>query len=230
MTTFKTLDDIEVAGKRVLVRVDLNVPMDGDRVSDTTRIERIAPTIHEISNKGGKVILLAHFGRPKGKIDPKLSLAPVVSTLSEILGKPVAFSTDCIGPMAEAAISQMGKSDIVLLENTRFHAGEEANNPHFSAALAKNGDFFVADAFSASHRAHASTVGLAEYLESVAGRTMQAELSSLEAGLGNPVSPVVAVVGGAKVSSKLDLLSNLVAKVDALVIGGGMAKDRKSVV
>jgi len=223
MTTFKTLDDIEVAGKRVLVRVDLNVPMDGDRVSDTTRIERIAPTIHEISNKGGKVILLAHFGRPKGKIDPKLSLAPVVSTLSEILGKPVAFSTDCIGPMAEAAISQMGKSDIVLLENTRFHAGEEANNPHFSAALAKNGDFFVADAFSASHRAHASTVGLAEYLESVAGRTMQAELSSLEAGLGNPVSPVVAVVGGAKVSSKLDLLSNLVAKVDALVIGGGMA-------
>ncbi|MCP4071797.1 MAG: phosphoglycerate kinase [Hyphomicrobiales bacterium] len=228
MTQSNTLDDVNPDGKRVLVRVDLNVPISEDEnggvsVTDTTRMERIAPTINEISDKGGKVILLAHFGRPKGKIIPQMSLAPILSTLSEVIGKPIAFSTDCIGPMAEAAVGAMQNGDILLMENTRFHAGEEANNKQFTADLAANGDIFVSDAFSASHRAHASTVGLAAFLPAYAGRTMQAELEALEAGLGNPSHPVVALVGGAKVSSKLDLLKNLVLKVDALVIGGGMA-------
>lgn len=206
-----------------MVRVDLNVPMDGARVSDTTRIERIAPTINEIAEGGGKVILLAHFGRPKGVRVSEMSLAAITSTLASILGHRVAFSTDCIGPMAEAAVSQMKPGEILLMENTRFHAGEEANNPEFARALAENGDIFVSDAFSASHRAHASTVGVTEHLESVAGRTMQAELEALSAGLGAPSHPLVAVVGGAKVSTKLELLGNLVSKVDALAIGGGMA-------
>ncbi len=228
MTQFNTLDDVNPDGKRVLVRVDLNVPISEDEngsvsVTDTTRMERIAPTINEISDKGGKVILLAHFGRPKGKIIPQMSLAPILSTLSEVIGKPIAFSTDCIGPMAEAAVGAMQNGDILLMENTRFHAGEEVNNKQFGADLAVNGDIFVSDAFSASHRAHASTVGLAAFLPAYAGRAMQAELEALEAGLGNPSHPVVALVGGAKVSSKLDLLKNLVLKVDALVIGGGMA-------
>ncbi len=223
MASFKTLDDVEVKGKRVLVRVDLNVPMADGQVSDATRILRILPTIGEISEKGGKVILLAHFGRPKGKINPEMSLAPVVPTLSDMIGKPVSFSTDCIGPMAEAAISAMHDGDVTLLENTRFHEGEEKNDDAFSAELAKNGDLFVSDAFSASHRAHASTEGLARHMEAVAGRTMQAELEALEAGLGKPERPVIAIVGGAKVSTKLDLLGNLVGKVDRLVIGGGMA-------
>ncbi len=227
MANFKTLDDVDVSGKRVLVRVDLNVPMKdgpkGPQVSDITRIERIAPTIHEISDKGGRVILLAHFDRPKGHIVAEMSLAKVVSTLSEVLGKPVAFGTDCVGPMAEAAIMAMEAGDILLLENTRFNAGEETNNPVFAEALAANGDLFVNDAFSAAHRAHASTEGITHKLEAVAGRTMQAELEALESALGSPKHPVVAVVGGAKVSTKLDLLSNLVTKVDTLVIGGGMA-------
>lgn len=223
MASFKTLDDVEVSGKRVLVRVDLNVPMADGQVTDATRILRILPTIGEISEKGGKVILLAHFGRPKGKINPEMSLAPVVPTLSDMIGKPVSFSTDCIGPMAEAAISAMHDGDVTLLENTRFHEGEEKNDDAFAAELAKNGDLFVSDAFSASHRAHASTEGLARHMEAVAGRTMQAELEALEAGLGDPERPVIAIVGGAKVSTKLDLLSNLVTKVDRLVIGGGMA-------
>ena len=223
MPAFKTLDDVDVKSKRALVRVDLNVPMANGEVTDATRILRILPTISEISEKGGKVILLAHFGRPKGEINPELSLAPVISTLSDMLGKPVAFGTDCIGPMAEAAVSAMHDGDIVLLENTRFHAGEEKNDPAFVEALAANGDLFVSDAFSAAHRAHASTEGLARHMEAVAGRTMQAELEALEAGLGNPQKPVIAIVGGAKVSTKLDLLSNLVSKVDMLVIGGGMA-------
>jgi len=223
MSKFKTLDDVDVKGKRVLVRVDLNVPMENGRVTDATRIERVAPTINEISGKGGKVILLAHFGRPKGEIVPDMSLAPVVSKLSEIIGKPVAFGTDCIGPMAEAAVSQMEDGDVLLLENTRFHKGEEKNDDAFIDALAANGDIFVSDAFSAAHRAHASTEGLARHMPAVAGRTMQAELEALNAALGNPQHPVVAVVGGAKVSSKLDLLKNLVSKVDVLVIGGGMA-------
>ncbi len=223
MASFKTLDDVEVAGKRVMVRVDLNVPMADWNVTDATRILRILPTIGEISEKGGKVILLAHFGRPKGKVNPEMSLAPVVSTLSDMIGKPVSFSTDCIGPMAEAAVNAMHDGDITLLENTRFHEGEEKNDDAFAAELAKNGDLFVSDAFSASHRAHASTEGLARHMEAVAGRTMQAELEALEAGLGDPERPVIAIVGGAKVSTKLDLLGNLVTKVDRLVIGGGMA-------
>ena len=223
MASFKTLDDVEVAGKRVMVRVDLNVPMADGNVTDATRILRILPTIGEISEKGGKVILLAHFGRPKGKVNPEMSLAPVVSTLSDMIGKPVSFSTDCIGPMAEAAVNAMHDGDITLLENTRFHEGEEKNDDTFAAELAKNGDLFVSDAFSASHRAHASTEGLARHIEAVAGRTMQAELEALEAGLGDPERPVIAIVGGAKVSTKLDLLGNLVTKVDRLVIGGGMA-------
>ncbi len=223
MPAFKTLDDVDVKSKRTLVRVDLNVPMANGEVTDATRILRILPTISEISEKGGKVILLAHFGRPKGEVNPEMSLAPVVSTLSDMLGKPVAFSTDCIGPMAEAAVSNMNDGDVVLLENTRFHAGEEKNDPSFVEALAANGDLFVSDAFSAAHRAHASTEGLARHMDAVAGRTMQAELEALEAGLGNPQKPVIAIVGGAKVSTKLDLLSNLVSKVDMLVIGGGMA-------
>ncbi len=221
--TFKTLDDMELSGKRCMVRVDLNVPMEAGRVTDTTRIERVAPTIHEIADKGGKVILLAHFGRPKGEVVPEMSLAQITSTVSDVLGRPVAFGTDCIGPMAEAAVSQMKNGDILLLENTRFHKGEESNELIFTEELAKNGDLFVSDAFSAAHRAHASTVGLAEKLPSCAGRTMQAELEALNAALGNPKHPVVAVVGGAKVSTKLDLLMNLVSKVDMLVIGGGMA-------
>lgn len=223
MASFKTLDDVEVSGKRVMVRVDLNVPMADGAVTDATRILRILPTIGEISEKGGKVILLAHFGRPNGEVNPELSLAPVVSTLSDMIGKPVSFSTDCIGPMAQAAISAMHDGDVTLLENTRFHAGEEKNDDGFSSQLAENGDLFVSDAFSASHRAHASTVGIAHHMEAVAGRTMQAELEALEAGLGDPERPVIAIVGGAKVSTKLDLLSNLVTKVDRLVIGGGMA-------
>ncbi len=223
MPSFKTLDDVEVSGKRVLVRVDLNVPMAEGQVTDATRILRILPTIGEISEKGGKVILLAHFGRPNCQINPEMSLAPMITTLSDMIGKPVSFSTDCIGPMAEAAISAMHDGDVTLLENTRFHAGEEKNDDIFAAELAKNGDLFVSDAFSASHRAHASTEGLARHMEAVAGRTMQAELEALEAGLGDPERPVIAIVGGAKVSTKLDLLSNLVTKVDRLVIGGGMA-------
>ncbi len=221
--TFKTLDDIDVSGKRCLVRVDLNVPMENGTITDATRIERILPTINEISGKGGKVILLAHFDRPKGRIVPEMSLAPITATLAKMLGKPVAFGTDCIGPMAEAAIGEMQNGDILLLENTRFHAGEEVNDPVFVNLLAANGDIFVSDAFSAAHRAHGSTVGLANKLPAVAGRTMQAELEALNAALGTPKHPVVAVVGGAKVSTKLDLLMNLVSKVDTLVIGGGMA-------
>jgi phosphoglycerate kinase len=221
--TFKTLDDIDVSGKRCLVRVDLNVPMENGKITDATRIERILPTIKEISDKGGKVILLAHFDRPKGKIVPEMSLSPVTHTLSEMLGKSVAFGTDCIGPMAEVAVNAMKDGDVLLLENTRFHEGEENNDIAFTSALAANGDIFVSDAFSAAHRAHASTVGLVNKLPAVAGRTMQAELEALSAALGNPKHPVVAVVGGAKVSTKLDLLLNLVSKVDTLVIGGGMA-------
>jgi phosphoglycerate kinase len=221
--TFKTLDDMDVTGKRCMVRVDLNVPMEDGKVTDTTRIERILPTIREIADKGGKVILLAHFGRPKGQIVPEMSLAPVTHTLSEMLGRPVAFGTDCVGPMAEAAVSQMKNGDVLLLENTRFHPCEENNTETFSAELAENGDIFVSDAFSAAHRAHASTVGIASLLPACAGRTLQAELEALNAALGDPKHPVVAIVGGAKVSTKLDLLMNLVSKVDTLVIGGGMA-------
>jgi phosphoglycerate kinase len=224
MPAFKTLDDLtDIAGKRVLVRVDLNVPMADGKVTDATRIERVTPTILELSEKGAKVILLAHFGRPKGEPVADMSLSLIVTAVNEVLAKKIFFAADCIGPEAEQAIAKMGNGDILLLENTRFHKGEEKNDPAFTEALAKNGDIYVNDAFSAAHRAHSSTEGLAHHLPAYAGRTMQAELEALEKGLGAPVRPVVAIVGGAKVSSKIDLLQNLVKKVDALVIGGGMA-------
>ena len=224
MTAFRTLDDIgPVKGKRVLVRVDLNVPMAEGKVTDATRIERVAPTIRELSDKGARVILLAHFGRPKGGPAPEFSLQPIAAATASVIGRPVAFATDCIGEEAASAVARLQDGDILLLENTRFHKGEEKNDPSFTQALAANGDIYVNDAFSAAHRAHASTEGLAHLLPAYAGRTMQAELEALEAGLGNPKRPVVAIVGGAKVSTKIDLLSNLVRKVDALVIGGGMA-------
>ena len=222
MTAFRTLDQAEVRGKRVLVRVDLNVPMENGRVTDATRIERILPTLREIAEKGGKVILLAHFGRPKGR-DPKESLKPVAAELARHLGRPVAFAEDCIGDAAATAVNALKDGEFVLLENTRFHAGEEKNDPAFVQELARLGDLYVNDAFSAAHRAHASTEGLARVLPAYAGRTMQAELDALRKGLEAPARPVLAVVGGAKVSSKIDLLENLVGKVDALVIGGGMA-------
>ncbi|WP_294643184.1 phosphoglycerate kinase [uncultured Aureimonas sp.] len=223
MTLFKTLDDAALQGKRVLVRVDLNVPMKDGVVTDTTRIERILPTIREIIEKGGRAILLAHFGRPKGKVDPSQSLGPIAPVLAEKLGQPVGFAEDCVGPVADGIVANMKDGDVLLLENTRFHDGEEKNDETFVSGLAALGDVYVNDAFSAAHRAHASTEGLAHHLPSYAGRTMQAELEALEKGLGQPEKPVIAIVGGAKVSTKIDLLQNLVTKVDCLVIGGGMA-------
>jgi phosphoglycerate kinase len=220
---FRTLDAASVAGQRVLLRVDLNVPMEHGKVTDATRIDRVLHTIREIAGKGGKVILLAHFGRPKGGPDEANSLRPVAAAVAEHLGKPVAFAADCVGPLAAAAIAALRDGDVLLLENTRFHKGEEKNDPAFSDALAALGDLYVNDAFSAAHRAHASTEGVAHRLPAFAGRAMQAELEALGKALDAPARPVVAIVGGAKVSSKLDLLGNLVAKVDALVIGGGMA-------
>lgn len=224
MPAFKTIDDLnDIAGKRVLVRVDLNVPVADGKVTDSTRIERVAPTILELSEKGAKVILLAHFGRPKGEPVADMSLSQIVPAVEEVLDHAVFFASDCIGAPAADAVAKMNDGDILLLENTRFHKGEEKNDTAFVEALAANGDIYVNDAFSAAHRAHASTEGLARHLPAYAGRTMQAELEALEKGLGQPVRPVVAIVGGAKVSSKIDLLMNLVKKVDALVIGGGMA-------
>src|SRR5438128_2658882 len=220
--SFRTLDDVDVRGKRVLLRVDLNVPMENGRVTDATRLERVAPTITEIATKAGKVILLAHFGRPKGR-DAKDSLKPVAEALSKVIKKPVAFAEDCVGEPAAKAISAMKDGDILCLENTRFHKEEEKNDPAFVAELAKLGDIWVNDAFSAAHRAHASTEGLGHKLPAYAGRTMQAELDALGKALGDPARPVIAIVGGAKVSTKIELLQNLVGKVDALVIGGGMA-------
>lgn len=222
MTLFRTLDDASVSGKRVLVRVDLNVPMEEGRVTDATRIDRILPTIREIADKGGKVILLAHFGRPKG-VDPKRSLKPVAAELAKRLGRPVGFADDCIGDSAKRVVEAMKNGDIICLENTRFHKEEEKNESDFVKALAANGDVYVNDAFSAAHRAHASTEGLAKVLSAYAGRTMQAEIEALAKALEQPVRPVLAVVGGAKVSTKLELLGNLVKKVNILVIGGGMA-------
>ncbi|MBO0663177.1 phosphoglycerate kinase [Jiella sp. MQZ9-1] len=223
MTQFKTLDDVDVAGKRVLLRVDLNVPMRDRVVTDRTRIDRVLPSIREIADNGGRVILLAHFGRPKGQPNPDMSLAPLAPVIAETLGRPVGFSSDCIGPDAVAKTAEMRDGDVMLMENTRFHTGEEKNDPAFVAALAELGDIFVNDAFSAAHRAHASTEGLAHHMPAYAGRTMQAEIEAIEKGLGDPQRPLVAVVGGAKVSTKIDLLQNLVSRVDALVIGGGMA-------
>jgi len=223
MADFRTLDELEPKGRRVLLRVDVNVPMENGRVSDTTRIERVLPTIRELSQKGGKVILLAHFGRPKAKPEPEFSLRPVAAELARLLGASVAFAGDTIGPEAKKAVAAMKDGDVLMLENTRFHGHEEKNDPAFSAELASHGDVYVNDAFSAAHRAHASTEGVARHLPAHAGRAMQGELEALQKGLGNPKRPVIAIVGGAKVSTKIDLLENLVTKVDALVIGGGMA-------
>jgi phosphoglycerate kinase len=222
MADFRTLDSADLKGKRVLLRVDLNVPMENGKVTDATRIERVVPTIEEISQKGGKVILLAHFGRPKGR-DPKESLKPVGQALAQVLKRPVAFADDCIGEPAETAVAAMKDGDVLLLENTRFHKEEEKNDPAFVEKLAKLGDLYVNDAFSAAHRAHASTEGLARKLPAYAGRAMQAELEALTKALEAPQRPVIALVGGAKVSTKLELLENLISKVEALVIGGAMA-------
>ena len=222
MANFRTLDHVDVKGKRVLVRVDLNVPIDNGVVADATRIERVAPALTELADKGAKVILLSHFGRPKGR-DTKNSLKPVAAEVARVIKRPVKFADDCIGAVAEDAVAAMKQGDILCLENTRFHAGEEKNDKDFVAALARLGDIWVNDAFSAAHRAHASTEGLGHVLPAYAGRSMQAELDALGKALEHPERPVAAIVGGAKISTKLDLLGNLLSKVDALIIGGAMA-------
>jgi phosphoglycerate kinase len=219
---FRTLDHADLKGKRVLVRVDLNVPMHEGEVADVSRIERNAPTIVEIADRGGKVILLSHYGRPKGR-DPKESLKPVVAAVARIIDRPIAFADDCAGETAEQAVARLKPGDILCLENTRFYKGEEKNDPALAAALAKLGDIYVDDAFSVAHRAHASVEAIARLLPAYAGRAMQEELAALEKALHTPERPVAAIVGGAKVSTKLDLLGNLLNHVDTLIIGGGMA-------
>ena len=225
MKSFRTLDDAEVKGKRVLVRVDLNVPMQDGKVADSTRIEEVVPTITELAGNGGKVILLSHFGRPKGGPDAKYSLRPVVPELTRLMKKPVAFAEDCVGPKAEAAVAAMKNGDILCLENTRFHPEEEKNDKGFAKQLAALGDLFVEEAFSAAHREHASIAGIitASHLPAYVGRAMKAELDALERAFETPEHPVAAIVGGAKISTKLDLLGQLLLKVEALIIGGGMA-------
>ena len=220
---FRTLDDLDVKGKRVLVRADLNVPMADGKVTDTLRIVRQAPTIRELAEKGARVIVLSHFDRPKGKVVPSMSLKPLAEPLAKEIGRAVAFAEDCIGPKAESAVAALKDGQVLLLENTRFHKGEEENDPAMARQLAALGDIFVNDAFSAAHRAHASTEGVARLLPNAAGRSMQAELTHLEKALGNPERPLMAVVGGAKVSTKIELLENLVQRVETLVIGGAMA-------
>ena len=225
MPSFKTLDDLpeDLTGKRVLVRVDLNVPMDGASVTDDTRLRAMLPTVLELSDRGAIVLLLSHFGRPKGEIRPDMSTAQLVMPVHRLAGRSVRFVEDCQGPEAERAIQTMLPGNIAILENTRFHSGEEKNDPELARGMAALGDFYVNDAFSAAHRAHASTEGVAHLLPSFAGRAMEAELKALQKALGSPERPVAAVVGGAKVSTKLAVLANLVGKVDHLVIGGGMA-------
>ncbi|HWI76466.1 MAG TPA: phosphoglycerate kinase [Sphingomicrobium sp.] len=225
MSRFKTLDDLpeDLTGKRVLVRVDLNVPMDGAKVTDDTRLRAMLPTVLELSDRGAVVLLLSHFGRPKGEPRPDMSTAQLVLPIHRLAGRSVRFIEDCQGPEAERAIATMLPGNIGVLENTRFHAGEEKNDPELAKAMAALADYYVDDAFSASHRAHASTEGVTHYLPSFAGRAMEAELKALERALGNPERPVAAVVGGAKVSTKLAVLGHLVGKVDHLIIGGGMA-------
>ena len=221
---FKTLDDLETAGRRVILRGDLNVPMRDGKVADATRLDRLAPTIDELTDGGARVVVVSHFGRPKGKVVPEMSLRPVADALSRSLGgKPVGFAADCIGPEAEKAVSALPEGGVLLLENLRFHPGEEANDPEFADALASPGDLYVNDAFSAAHRAHASTEAIAHILPAAAGRNMEAELKALSSALDDPQRPLAAIVGGAKVSSKLDVLGHLVGKVDRLIIGGGMA-------
>ncbi|MBK1660432.1 phosphoglycerate kinase [Paracraurococcus ruber] len=223
MAAFRTLDKLSPQGQRILLRADLNVPVKDGRITDRTRIERLTPTIRELAEKGGRVIVCSHFDRPKGKRVPEMSLRPMAEALAEALGTPVTFVEDCVGPEAEAAAAAMRDGDVILLENTRFQAGEEKNDPELAKGLARLADAYVNDAFSAAHRAHASTEGVARLLPAYAGRLMQAELEALDAALGSPSRPVVAIVGGAKVSTKLDLLGNLTKKVDVLVIGGAMA-------
>ena len=224
MAGFRTLDDLgELTGKRVLVRADLNVPMDGAAVTDATRLRAVEPTVRELTDRGAVVLLLSHMGRPKGAKDPKLSLALITDDLTPVLGRTVQFVEDCQGLVAERAVAQAQPGDVLLLENTRFHAGEEANDPGLAGAMARLGDLYVNDAFSAAHRAHASTEGLAHRLPAFAGRSLERELAALDRALGSPEHPVMAVVGGAKVSSKLAVLEHLVTRVDHLVIGGGMA-------
>jgi phosphoglycerate kinase len=225
MSRFKTLDDLpeDLTGKRVLVRVDLNVPMDGAKVTDDTRLRAMLPTVLELSDRGAIVLLLSHFGRPKGESRPDMSTAQLVLPIHRLAGRSVRFIEDCQGPEADRAIATMLAGNIGVLENTRFHAGEEKNDPELAKAMAALGDYYVDDAFSASHRAHASTEGITHYLPSFAGRAMEAELTALERALGNPERPVAAVVGGAKVSTKLAVLGHLVGKVDHLIIGGGIA-------
>ena len=219
----RLLDGIDVKGKRVLLRADLNVPVRDGKISDLTRIERLSPTIRELSEHGARVVVCSHFDRPKGKPVPGMSLRPMAEAMSHVLDRPVAFATDCIGPLAKTAIDALKDGDILVLENTRFHPGEENNDPAFAAALAENADLFVNDAFSAAHRAHASTEGVAHLVPAYAGRLMQQELEALDTALGTPQRPVAAIVGGSKVSTKLELLGNLSRKVDVLVIGGAMA-------
>ena len=221
--SFRSLDDVMVAGKRVLLRADLNVPLHDGRITDRTRLERLTPSIRELAGKGARVIVCSHFGRPKGKPDPAFSLAPIAAALGEMLGQSVVFAADCIGPVAAAAVAALAPGAVLVLENTRFHPGEEANDPEFAKALADLADLYVNDAFSAAHRAHASTEGGAHRLPAYAGRLMQGELEALGAALDHPARPLAAIVGGAKVSTKLDLLGNLIERVDALVIAGAMA-------
>jgi len=223
MSTFKTIDDLDVAGKRVLVRADLNVPMADGKPSDTTRIDRSAQTIKDLSGKGAKVIILSHFGRPKGQVVPEMTLKPVADAMSQALGCDVAFASDTIGDSARAVIDAMKDGDVAMLENVRFHAEETDNDDGFAGSLAALGDVYVNDAFSTAHRAHASTEALARKLPAAAGRLMQAELEALGGALGTPQKPVAAVVGGAKVSTKMEVLGNLSKKVDMIIIGGGMA-------
>ena len=223
MADYRTLDGADVAGKRVLLRLDLNVPMKDGAVTDATRIERAAPTVAELAGKGAKVVVVSHYGRPKGKPNAEMSLQPIVEPLAKAVGRPVAFAPDCIGAAAEGAVAGLSDGDVVLLENLRFHDGEEANDPDFVAGLVKLADLYVNDAFSAAHRAHGSIDGVARKLPAYAGRLMEAELTALTRALERPERPVAAVVGGAKVSTKLDLLGNLVSRVDVLAIGGGMA-------
>ncbi len=220
---FRTLDGLDVTGKRVLLRADLNVPVRDGRITDMTRIERLSPTVRELSDKGARVIVCSHFDRPKGKPVPSMSLRPMAAALAEVLGRRMHFAEDCVGAPARQVADALGDGDVAVLENTRFHPGEEANDPAFARRLAELADIFVNDAFSAAHRAHASTEGIARLLPSCAGRLMQAELEALTACLEHPERPVAAIVGGAKVSTKLELLGNLVGRVDVLVIGGAMA-------
>lgn len=223
MRRLKTIDHLDVAGKRVLVRVDFNVPMRDGKITDTTRIDRALQTLNELAEKGAKVVVLSHFGRPKGQAVADMSLRPVADALADLCSRPVKFASDCIGDVAANAIEGAAPGSFVVLENVRFHVGEEKNDPAFAAALAANGDVFVSDAFSAAHRAHASTEGIAHLLPSAAGRLMQAEIEALSGALETPAHPVIAVVGGAKISSKMAVLGHLAEKVDQIVIGGGMA-------